>query len=380
MRFAILILTAIVALFAIDVGAATAVTQHAPTVHGVLYYVGLGGGLALFGAALGTGNLTLADWAKRLDPDGKVPTIVELLNQSNEILSEMVWREGNLPTGHRTTVRTGLPAVAWRLLNQGVTPSKSTTAQIDEQCGMLEAWSEVDKDLLLLNGNLASFRLSEAKAFIESMNQEMASTLFYGNGGLAPEEFTGLAVRYSSTSASNGSNVILGGGSGTSDNSSIYLVAWGDETISGIFPKGSKAGLLHEDFGEVTVEMVAGLPGSRMRAMQERFQWKAGIALKDWRYVVRIANVDISDGLAASAVTVINAMEQAEMILPNRLGRSVFYMNRSVARVLRKQARMAVGAGGGLTFENYAGKPTLMFGETPIRIVDAILNTEDVVS
>src|SRR5262245_18558993 len=150
-------------------------------------------------ATLGTGNLTLLDWAKRLDPDGKVPTIVELLKQTNEILEDMSWVEGNLPTGHRTTVRTGLPAVAWRLLNQGITPSKSTTAQIDEQAGMLEAWSEVDKDLALLNGNIGSFRLSEAKAFIEAMNQEMAQTLFYGNAGLAPEEFTGLSVRYSTT-------------------------------------------------------------------------------------------------------------------------------------------------------------------------------------
>ena len=88
---------------------------------------------------------------KRLDPDGDVPLIAELLNQTNEILDDMQWKEGNLPTGHRITMRTGLPTVAWRLLNNGITPSKSTTAQIDEQCGMLEAWSEVDKDLAELN-------------------------------------------------------------------------------------------------------------------------------------------------------------------------------------------------------------------------------------
>src|SRR5215510_897857 len=143
-------------------------------------------------AALGTGNLTLEDWAKRLDPDGKVPTIVELLNQSNEVLTDMIWKEGNLPTGHRTTVRTGLPTVTWRLLNQGVAPSKSKTAQIDEQCGILEAWSEVDKDLLMLNGNQASFRLSEARAFIEAMNEEFTRVFFYGNASINPEQFTGL--------------------------------------------------------------------------------------------------------------------------------------------------------------------------------------------
>lgn len=330
-------------------------------------------------AALGTGNLTLADQAKRLDPSGKVSQIVELLQQSNEILDDMVWKEGNLPTGHRTTVRTGLPAVAWRLLNQGVVPSKSTTAQIDEQAGMLEAWSEVDVDLALLNGNSAALRLSEGRAFIEAMNQEMAQTIFYGNGGLAPEEFTGLSPRYSLSTAGNGSNVIKAGGVDV-DNTSAWLIAWGDETISGIFPKGSQAGLVHNDYGEVTVEMIAGLPGSRMRALQERWQWKGGIAVKDWRYAVRVCNLDVSLMNGGVTVDLIGAMEQAEETIPNRLGKTVWYMNRTTRRYLRKLARNAVGNGGGLTFENYAGKRILMFGETPIRTVDALLNTEALVA
>jgi len=330
-------------------------------------------------AALGTGNLNLADWAKRLDPDGKVPTIVELLSQQNDILADMVWREGNLPTGHRTTVRTGLPSVAWRLLNQGVTPSKSLTAQIDEQCGMLEAWSEVDKDLYLLNGSLPSFRLSEARAFLEAMNQELARVLFYGNSGVNPEQFTGLSARYSLSTAANGANVIKAGGIG-SDNTSIWLICWGDETISGIFPKGSKAGLLHEDFGEVTVEMTAGLPGTRMRALQERFQWKAGIALKDWRYCVRICNLDISDIDAAGIKTIITNMETALETVPNKLGKPVFYMNRTMRRLLRREARESVGSGGGLTYENFDGKRVLMFGDVPVRLCDQLVNTETLVS
>jgi len=57
-------------------------------------------------AGVGTLAFTLAEWAKRLDPDGKVAKIVEILNQTNEILMDMMFVEGNLPTGHRTTVRT----------------------------------------------------------------------------------------------------------------------------------------------------------------------------------------------------------------------------------------------------------------------------------
>lgn len=327
------------------------------------------------GAVLAANALTLTDWAKRLDPDGKVPDIVELLAQTNELLDDMVWREGNLPTGHRTTVRTGLPTVYWRMLNQGIPPSKSTTAQVDEQAGMLEAWSEVDKDLAILNGNVSAFRLSESKAFLEAMNQEMAQTLIYGNAGLAPEEFTGLAPRYSSLSAGNAENIVDGGGVG-SDNTSIWLVSWGEETVHGIFPKGSKAGLVHEDFGEVTVEVTAGVAGNRMRALQERYQWKAGLVVKDWRFVVRVANIDYSDLLGATPPDIVDFLEAAEEIIPNDLGRKVIYMNRRARRILRKIARTDVTAGGGLTFDNFAGKRVLMFGDTPIRRMDAILGTE----
>lgn len=333
-------------------------------------------------ATLSTAALTLADWAKRLDPNGKVPTIVELLQQSNEILDDMLFMEGNLPTGHRTTVRTGLPTVAWRLLNQGVTPSKSTTAQIDEQVGMLEAWSEVDCELAKLNGNIEAFRLSEAGAFIEAMNQEMAQTLFYGNSGVAQEEFTGLSPRYAAISgATNASHVISGAGSG-SDNSSIWLVCWGDNTVSGIFPKGSKAGLVHEDYGEVTVETTAGIGGNRMRAFQERWQWKCGIALKDWRYVVRICNIDISNLIAKSSnADIPELMIKALYRVPSlKIGKPAFYMNRTCAEMLDILRRDDVISGGQLSYEVVDGKRIMRFRGIPIRICDQLTETEATVS
>ena len=78
-------------------------------------------------AALATTNPTLADVARRMDPDGKIDTIVEILNETNEILEDATMIEGNLPTGHRTTIRTGLPTPTFRKLYGGVQPTKSTT-------------------------------------------------------------------------------------------------------------------------------------------------------------------------------------------------------------------------------------------------------------
>lgn len=329
-----------------------------------------------------SGNaLTLIDFAKRLDPEGKVASIIELLSQSNEVLMDMPWLEGNLPTGHRTTVRTGLPGVAWRLLNNGVQPSKSKTAQIDEACGMLEAYSEVDVDLAKLNGNVAAFRLSEAQAFIEAMNQEFVKTLFYGNAGVDPEKFTGLAARYSSLSATNGQNVISGGSSDT-DNTSIWLVSWGASTVHGIYPKGSTAGLFHEDIGMTTVENALGIAGSRMRAYLDHFQWKCGIALRDWRYAVRGANIDVSNLVAKSSAADLTEMmiKMSHRIPFMGLGKPVYYMNRTVFQMLDIQRRDDVQSGGQLRYDEVDGKLVASFRGIPIRIVDQLINTEALVS
>jgi hypothetical protein len=338
-------------------------------------------------ATLSNNSLTLADWAKRVDPDGRVPIVAELLSQSNEILEDCVFKEGNLPTGERVVIRTGLPTVYWRALNQGIPNSKSTTAQVDEACGILEARSEIDKDLAMLNGNTAQFRLSEDQAFLEAMNQTQATTLFYGNPGVDPKQFLGLAARYSDSTAANGQNILKAGGSG-SDNTSVYLVVWGDNTVYCPFPKGSKAGLVHEDLGEQTVY---NSDGTRMQALATRYQWKNGLVVKDWRYVVRIANIDVSDLMAqtgsqaASAATaIIKLMARSLYRIPNMaMGRGAFYMNRTVhsglaiAALDKSQYVLKINEG-----LSQFGMPYswLSFLGVPLRCVDSLLNTEAAIS
>ena len=338
-------------------------------------------------ATLATTNLTLADWAKRTDPDGRVPVVAELLSQTNEILDDAVFKEGNLPTGERVVIRTGLPTVYWRALNQGIPSTKSTTAQVDEACGMLEARSEVDKDLAMLNGNTAQFRLSEDTAFLEAMNQTQATTMFYGNPQYDPKQYLGLASRYSSLSGGNAVNVITAGGADAAVNTSVYLVCWGDNTVYCPFPKGSKAGLIHEDLGEQTVFNTDG----RMQAYATRYQWKNGLVVKDWRYVVRICNINTTHLLAGTSTqttavgtNIVKLMARALYRIPNMaMGRCAFYMNRTVHSGLSIQAldrtQYVLKVNEGLS---QFGQPHswLSFLGVPLRKVDALLNTEAVVA
>lgn len=332
-------------------------------------------------AVVGSGAATLVDLANQKDPNGKQAKIAELLSLNNEIVSDMIWKEGNLSTGNRSTVRTSLPNVYFRRANEGVAPSKSTTAQVDDSCALLEAWSETDVEVANLNGDVSAFRISEASAYMEAMSQKFATTVFYGNAGTAPAEFTGLAPRYNSLSGNAGKNVINGGGSG-SDNSSIYLIGWGEQSVHGIYPKGTTGGLTHEDLGIVTVETTNGIGGSRMRAYQDHFIWRCGLTVRDPRYIVRIANIDMSNLRAKSgALDVIEAMIAATYKVPSlKGGKFAFYMNRAVKSALDIQKRDDVVAGGGLMYDKSDGEVVHSFRGIPVRVCDALVETEAVVS
>lgn len=323
-------------------------------------------------AVLSANNPTLMDLAKAMDPNGKIAPVVEILMQQNEILEDMTWQEGNLPTGHRTTIRSGIPVPTWRKLYGGVQPTKSTRVQVTDNTGMLEAYAEVDKALADLNGNTAEFRLGEEIAHIQGMNNEMAETLFLGNEGTEPEAFTGFAPRFNDLSAENADNIIDAGGTGA-DNTSIWLICWAPMTCHGIVPKGSTAGLQREDKGQVTIENADGSNG-RMEGYRTHYRWDAGLTVKDWRYVVRICNIDKS-ALTADAATGANLpdlMFEASELLPNlSMGRCAYYLNRNTRTKVRQQVAAGVSSST-LTFDMVGGKRIMAFDEIPLRRCDVL--------
>jgi hypothetical protein len=326
-----------------------------------------------------------------MDDGYKVASIIELLSQTNEILDDMLVIEGNLPTGHKTTVRTGLPQATWRLLNTGVPNAKSTTAQIVDTCGNLETYAVIDKDIADLNGNTPEFRLSEVKAFLEGMSQQIATTIIYGNQFVNPERFTGLAPRYASVSATNSqtANNVLNGGGTSSTNTSIWITTWGDDTLHATFPKGKITGLQHRDMGEWPV---LDSSGNTYQAYRDHFKWEIGVVLRDWRYAARIANVDVTQLTGVSAANLINLLVRGLYRMPTtpasatavqssdtdrvraNMGRAVIYCNRVVRTYLDLQAMNKTNVL--LRLEEFDGKVVTTFRGIPIRTCDAILNNE----
>lgn len=327
--------------------------------------------------AIGNTYLSLADYYSRLDGQKQVAEVVGMLTEINPILMDAIAQECNDGTSHLSTIRTGLPTATWRKLYQGVQPTKSTTASVKDTTGWLEAYSEVDAKLIqLAGGNGAALRLDEAEAFIEGMSNQMATALFYSDESATPEQFMGLGPRFDSLSAANGNQIIDGGGTGA-DNTSIWFIVWSTKTASLLYPKGTAAGVQRKDLGETTKEKS---DGSLYQVFREHFQWDIGLNVKDWRYVSRVANIDVSEMRASgqsNSIDIENYMIDAYYKLRQRRvrnGTAAIYCNTDVKTALHKRARDKSNVN--LTVDNFDGVEVVKFLGIPIRECDAIINTE----
>lgn len=327
---------------------------------------------------------TLMDIANLKDPEGGLMAVAEILNEVNEITPEMVMIECNNGTSHRTGTRTGIPQPTWRKINAGVQVTKAHTAPATFSTGRMEDFAEIDKVLADLESNKAAYMATESSAHIEGIAQEFADSIFYASESTEPEAITGLANYYNDLSAESADNIIDAGGTG-SDNGSIWLVGWGPTTIFGIYPKGLMAGLEMDDLGEDVLENAGGVTGARMRIYRVHFAFNTGLAVRDWRFAVRIANIDKSDlslvydaGAFSTGAHLPNLMFQAMRLIPSfGLVRPAFYMSRDMATTLAQQT-VAIGQNGLLRTEEVGGSQrfTERFNGIPVRRCDALSANE----
>ncbi len=337
-------------------------------------------------AALATTNLTMLDQIKALDPSGNLAPVAEILNITAEGFDEMVWREGNLTTGHQHNVRTGLPTPTWGRLYQGVLPTKGTLAQVVDHTGFLEDLSETDKRLVDMAPNPAAWRMQEDRPHVEGMSQEFWRTVFKGRLDES-EKFVGLEPRFNSTVAANGDNVISNSLDESGDISSVWLIGWSDRTAFGIVPRNSKFGLQQEDHG---TDWITDSNGGRFQVYRTYWRWDCGLAVPDWRYIVR-AQVDLSelnDDAATGGVNLPFMFNDMIERLPSdafSTTRVAFYANRSVISKARKQitngvkgstlALREVGAAGEMT-----AKRKFFFDDIPVNRVDVLSADETIVA
>ncbi len=334
-------------------------------------------------ATLNNNYPTLAELAKQMDGKGNIVSdIIEILNDTNPILADIPWYPCNNGTKHLTTIRTGLPEPTFRKLYQGVQPTKGTVTQVEDTCGMLEDWAEVDAKLVDIAPNPGQFRLNESKPHLEGMNRKMATTLFYGNTDANPERFMGLAPRFNALTGADNSSQIVNAGGSDSDNTSVWMVVWSDRTCHGLYPSSTRAGLDRKDLGQKVKQKS---DGSLLEVMWDKFTWDCGFSVRDWRYVVRIANIDVSN-LRAGSVDCFGLLRKGYWKLKQRQisgGRAAIYANADFCEALDAQATPTLATTGTTTSGNVrystdeiSGSEIMVYRNMPIRETDALINTE----
>ena len=336
-------------------------------------------------AILANGQPTLADAAALTTDSGSAVAIAELLEQTNPAFSDIPWVEANSTTGHKVSARQKLPETVLRRINQGIKPSKSGYGSVLESAGIFNSLGQVDSKLVQLAVDKARFRFIENKGHIESMGQRWFQSMFYGDPTVVPEDFLGIAPRYASLAAADRTavQVIDAGGTGA-DLTSIYLVGWGEGSVEGFYPKGTKAGIEHTPLPQ---GMIDDGNGGKYLGYEDWFDLNGGIAVQDYRNIVRIANIDVSDlqpgtpqaGITAGA-NLVNLMTMAASQLNNPNGLNpVFYAPRIIETYMRLQ--IANKGNVWLSLKEVAGQKVTAFDNMPVRRVDALsLNETRVVA
>ncbi len=327
-------------------------------------------------AALANNLPTLLDMVRLRAPDGDIAKIVEVMQTQNPLLQDMVWQEANGKMGHAVSARTGLPSVGWKKFNEGVAPSKSKYDQFNESIGMLEGLAKCDIDLAqMAPGGPGAYRLKESMGFMQALNKEMETAFFYHSTKSAPEKINGLSPRLDTISGNPYSNQIIQSsvtGSGN-DQTSVWVVGWGPNSVYGIYPEGSTGGIQHEDLGKILTKDGGGV--NELLMYVDNWKWKAGLAVEDARQLVRVANIDTTN-LAKTGHALIDDLTMAVEGMYSLEGvRPVIYCNRKIRTYLRLQITDST-RNSTLSMENIAGKMVLHFDGIPVRRTDALTNTE----
>lgn len=339
-------------------------------------------------AALGAELVTLADVAK--SKNKQIGKVAEVLVKHNDMLNDIPYMEMNEGTIHKEDIRSALPEVYYRKANQPIPASKSTIEERSFQASHFESKSQIDVDVARRGGmdRVAYNRWNQAQGHLQAHSQELSSLMIYGSPSTSNRKTAGLFDIYSTLAASEEtSNQIINGGGSSSDNCSIMKVHWSEQSVFGVYPKGTQAGLTRIDHSKGgNLVKIPGIDengnAGDFWGYEEEFKTDHGLVVKDYRQAGRICNIDVSDLVSGvGAADLIDLMISLNYKIDNlSVGKGCWYVNRTVEAALHKQALTKVGAGAGLSFENFEGKRILTFLGDPVRRMDSLLNSEAAVT
>lgn len=326
-------------------------------------------------------RVTWKDYASQQDPDGRAAKVIDILAEENDIIDDMFVVPGNKEYGLQTTQLASNPVVSIRGVNQGIQATKATHKQLKVEAALFTALGMVDKELVDAADDKPGFRANQNRPYIGAMGNRLADELFYGVKTEDAQSFNGLVHFYDSTSRADFGNYVFKAGGTGSTNRSLWLIDWGEDSCCGLYPKNTEVGLSHKDYGEELVKLD---DGSYWPAYRDLWEWRAGIAIRNYKKVVRCANID---RIALSTIgqetdtspDLLNLMIDMITSVPKISPRARFYGDRKILAAFTKKA---IGkANAFLTMTELANKKvTPSFLGVPIRLCDALDTDEAAIS
>jgi hypothetical protein len=166
--------------------------------------------------------------------------------------------------------------------------------------------------------------------------------------------------------------VVSAAGSGN-DVTSAYIVLWGPNYVHGIYPRGSQVGLYHEDLGVATK---VDSNGKMWQVYRDHFGWDHGLVIRHPRAVGRLANIETT---GSSNIFDPKYLIQILNRMPGRGRGAVIYVNPTLMSQIDNYAATKTNVW--YSMSDAFGVPTMSFrGTNPIRMVEAILDTEAAIS
>lgn len=339
------------------------------------------------------GVFNLHDYSKTFMPNGEEYAVARVLDQHNSIVHDGILIESNSDSGHEYAVQNGLPTVAWRRAYQGVKPSKGSQTVVKETFGRMSAVAEVDVAIAEKGGKVSEVRANVQRDQLEVMNQEYAQKFFYGSCKDEDKAFIGFAARYSSLDpkVKSARQVINNGGQTANKQSSIYLVGWGRNKIFTFFPKGTRAGIKIYDYSKNGPIDLVDAAGGTYPGYKKQMEWMVGLAVQDWRYGARVANIQTGSITTKDAKVALyeNFIKAVGRIQNPDIVNLVAYTSREVRDLLRAGFLAAGGSAAPIVYQNdkltTTGLPVyglhdLVIDGIHIKVDDAISNEEAVVA
>ncbi len=312
--------------------------------------------------------------------------VAEVLNETNDMISDAHVERGNDITSHVISRRTLMPLPTWTKVGAGWSPTAGLVQQVREGIATLRSRYQAPQQVLDLQPNPAKARQQQERAHIEAMGHEFSRTVISGSMTASPEEFNGLESRYGTlssasdirTGAADVQYVLDNGDSSGSDNTSIWFLQWGPGKVYLVFPRNSAGGgIKKEDKGLVltNADNTANSAGivAQIWAFITEFSWDVGLVVEDTRSVKRLANID---SISSETFT----LDEDKIIqIRNNFqtpGTIFMYCNETVFTQLQILAKDKTNVF--WTPESPFGRPQMMFQDMPVRRMDkqSITNSE----